>query len=40
MKDRVWRERIGRRPKSMKDMKYNVPIFRQKNKRKINYLST
>lgn len=40
MKDRVWRERMGRRPKTLQDMKYNVPIFRQKNKRKINYLST
>lgn len=40
MKDSVWRERMGRRPKALEDMKYNVPIFRQNNKRKINYLST
>lgn len=38
MKDRVWRERI-RSPKSVEDMKYNVPIFRQKNKKR-DYLST
>lgn len=40
MKDRVQREGIGRSPKSGEDMKYNVPIFRPKNKRKMNYLST
>jgi len=40
MKDRAWRERMGRRPKSLEDMKYNVPIFREKNKRKISCVST
>lgn len=38
MKDRVWREWMGRRPKTLQDVKCKVSIFKQKNKRKINCL--